>query len=80
MIIEDFLLQILSGLIIALIIGAGSAFYILIKCVHKQRDDIILMKKATVICFRFIIKDTKEFHGADMTDIEKLYKELIKPD
>ncbi len=78
MIISDFLIEILSGLIIASIIGAASAFYILIQCVHKQRDDILLMKKATVICFRFIIKDTKEFHGEAMTDIEKLYKELIK--
>ena len=76
-ILDDFLIQILSGLIVASIIGAGSAFYVLINCVHKQRDDIALMKKATIICFGFIIRDTKEFHGQDMTDIKKLYKELI---
>ena len=77
MLLTDILIEILVALIIAAIIGAASAFYILIQCVHKQRDDIVLMKKATVICFRFIIRDTKEFHGEEMTDIEKLYKELI---
>lgn len=77
-ILDDFLIQILSGLIVASIIGAATGFYILIHCVHKQRDDIALMKKATIICFSFIIKDTKEFHGKDMTDIKQLYEELIK--
>ncbi len=78
MILDDLLIQILSGLIVASIIGASTSFYILIKCVHRQAHDITLMKKATAICFRFIMKDTNEFHGEDMTDIEKLYKELIK--
>ncbi len=81
MIISDFLIQILTGLIIAAIIGAATSFYILIKCVHKQKDDIALMKKATIIVLRFIVKDTQHFHGGEMlTDFEKLYKELIKDD
>ena len=80
MLLNDFLIDILIGLIISAIIGAATSFYILIKCVHKQRDDIALMKKATVICFRFIIKDTKEFHGEEMTDIDVLYRELINSD
>ncbi len=79
MFLNDFLLEILSGLILVAIIGAASSFYILIKCVHKQRDDIQLMKKATIVAFSFIVKDTREFHGQDMTDIEQLYKDLIKP-
>ena len=78
MMINDFLIEILTGLIIAAIIGAGGSFYILINCVHKQRDDIALMKKATIIVLGFIVKDTKEFHGEMPTDFEKLYKELIK--
>jgi len=80
MLLTDIIIEILVALIIAAIIGAAGSFYILIKCVHQQRDDIVLMKKATVICFRFIIRDTKEFHGEEMTDIEKLYKELISSD
>ena len=80
MVIGDFFLQILSGLIVASIIGASTSFIVLMKCVHKQQQDIKLMKKATIIAFRSIVKDTKEFHGEDMTDIEKLYKELIKSD
>ncbi len=81
MIISDFLIEILTGLIIAAIIGAATSFYILIKCVHKQKDDIALMKKATIIVLRFIVKDRQHFHGGEMlTDFEKLYKELIKDD
>lgn len=80
-IIQDFLIEILTGLIMAAIIGAASSFYVLINCVHKQRDDIALMKKATIIVLRFIVKDTKEFHGGKVpTDFEELYKELIKDD
>lgn len=79
-IIQDFLIEILTGLIMAAIIGAASSFYILINCVHKQRDDIALMKKATIIVLRFIVKDTRDFHGEMPTDFEELYKELIKDD
>jgi hypothetical protein len=77
LIIQDVLIEIIIGLIIAAIIGAGTSFWILIKCVHKQREDIKLMKKATLIAFSFIVKDTREFHGQDMTDIEQLYRDLI---
>ena len=80
MIISDFLIEILTGLIMAAIIGAASSFYVLIKCVHKQRDDIALMKKATIIVLGFIVKDTAHYHGEMPTDFEKLYKELIKDD
>lgn len=80
MIINDFLIEILAGLIIAAIIGAATSFYILINCVHRQKDDIALMKKATIIVLRFIVKDTKEYHGEMPTDFEKLYKELIDDD
>jgi len=80
MLIDEFLISILSGLILASIIGAATSFYVLIKCVHKQRDDIALMKKATVIVLRFIVRDTQDFHGEMPTDFEKLYKELINSD
>lgn len=78
MIIGDFLIQVLSGLIIAAIIGAATSFAILIRCVHKQARDIALMKKANIIVIGMIVKDTKRLHGDEnVTDVEKVYKELI---
>ena len=78
MIVEGILIEVLAYVIIAGIIGAGSSFAILYRHVNKLRNDILLMKKATIIAFRIIVKDTKEFHGEDMTDIEKLYRDLIR--
>lgn len=78
-IFDDFLAQILSGLIVASIIGAATSFYILIKCVHRQAKDLALMKKATAIVFNLIARDTARLHGDEhgLTDIDDIYKELI---
>ncbi len=78
MIFDTFLVQILSGLIIASIIGAGSSFFILIRCVHKQRTDIALMKKAMVFTLRLIAKDTQILHGDNHTleGIDEIFKDL----
>lgn len=79
-ILSDFLIQVLSGLIVASIIGAGTSFYILIKCVHRQATDIALMKKATIVVLSMIAKDTQRLHGDEhgLGDLQDLYKELIK--
>ena len=77
-IFDDFLAQILSGLIVESIIGAATSFYILIKCVHRQAKDLALMKKATAIVFNLIARDTARLHGEHgLTDIDEIYKELI---
>ena len=77
-IFDDFLAQILSGLIVASIIGAATSFYILIKCVHRQAKDLALMKKATAIVFNLIARDTARLHGEQgLTDIDEIYKQLI---
>lgn len=82
MIFDDFLIQILSGLIVASIIGAGSSFFILIRCVHRQRTDIALMKKAMVYTLKLIAKETQMLHGDNhnLTDIDDIFKDLMKND
>ena len=80
MVIDNFLIQILSSLIVASIIGAATSFAVLIRCVHKQANDITLMKKATAIVFKIIARDTKRLHGDEhgMSDLDDIYKELVK--
>lgn len=81
-ILDNFLVEILSGLIVAAIIGAATSFYILIKCVHKQRSDIALMKKAMVYTLRLIAKDTQQLHGDqhNLSDLDEIFKDLMKND
>ena len=82
LIFDDFLVQILSGLIVASIIGAATSFFILIRCVHRQRTDIALMKKAMVYTLRMIAKDTQQLHGDshNLSDLDEIFKDLLKPD
>ena len=82
LIFVDFLVQILSVLIVASSIGAGTSFFILIRCVHKQRTDIALMKKAMIYTLRIIAKDTQLLHGDKhtMQGIDEIFKDLMKND
>lgn len=78
MYVNEVLMEIVIVLLSTVIIGAAASFYMLIKCVHKQALDMKVMKKATIICYRFIVKDSKRLHSdKDITDIEKIYKDLI---
>lgn len=79
-IFSDFLISVLSGLIVASIIGAATSFAVLIKCVHRQAQDLALMKKATIIVFNLIARDTARLHGDEhnLTDIDEIYKALVK--
>lgn len=82
LIFDDFLVQILSGLIVASIIGAATSFFILIRCVHRQRNDIASMKKAMIYTLRLIAKDTQLLHGDKHTleGIDDVFKDLLKND
>lgn len=78
-ILSDFLISVLSGLIVASIIGAATSFYILYKCVHRQRNDLALMKKATAFVLRRQVMETKQLHPEakdEIEDLERTYKEL----
>ena len=81
--IEDILIEILIALITTAIIGAGGSFYVIYKCVHKQRLDIALMKKATAFVLRRQVQETKQIHPEqvdEIEDLEKTYKELTEHD
>jgi uncharacterized membrane protein YraQ (UPF0718 family) len=77
----DILVQILAGLIVAAIIGAASSMFILYKCIHKQAQDMQLMKKATAFVLRRQVQETKILHPEsiqEIEDLEKTYNDLIK--
>jgi len=83
MYVDDLLMQIVAGLIIAAIIGAASSFFIMYKCIHKQAQDMQLMKKATAFVLRRQVQETKTLHPEridEIEDLEKTYRDLIKND
>lgn len=78
--VNEMLIEIMVGLIIAAILGATSSFFIMYKCIHKQAQDMKLMKKATAFVLRRQVQETKTLHpdGIDeIEDLEKTYKDLI---
>jgi len=78
--INDLFIQILSGLIIAALIGFASFTFVLYKCIHKQSQDMKLMKKATAFVLRRQVQETKSLHPEkidEIEDLEKTYKDLI---
>jgi len=78
---SNFIMQVLSGLIIAAIVGAASSMIILYKCVHRQAQDMKLMKKATAFVLRRQVQETKLLHPEkidEIEDLEKTYKDLVK--
>jgi len=81
MILEtDFMMQVLSGLIIAAIVGAFSFSFILYKCVHKQGIELKKTKIAFAVVVRLFVTETKRLHpneSEEILEIEKIYKELI---
>ncbi len=82
MILDDFFIQVLSGLIVASIIGAGTSFFVLIRLVLKLRTDNALMKKAMIYTLRVIAKDTQRLHGDNhnLGDLDEIFKDLMNSD
>lgn len=83
MYVDELLIQILAGLIIAAIIGAASSMFILYKCIHRQAQDMKLMKKATTFVLRRLVQEFKTLHPEkvdEIEDLEKTYRDLIKND
>ena len=79
MIINDLFIQILSGLIIASIVGFASFTIVLYKCIHKQARKINSINKAFVVVLKLLVIDTKKNHpNSDfVTEIDKIYKEIV---
>lgn len=79
MYVNEFLIEILAGLILIAIAGAFSSMFILYKCIHKQAQDMKLMKKATAFVLRRQVQETKSLHPEskdEIEDLEKTYKDL----
>jgi len=77
---DGVLIQIIVGLVIAAIIGAGTSMFVLYKCIHKQAQDMKLMKKATAFVLRRQVQETKTLHPEavdEIEDLEQTYKDLI---
>jgi len=81
MYVNELLIEIMVGLIIVAIIGAASSFFIMYKCIHKQAQELQLMKKAIAFVLRRLVHETKSLHPDEVDeieDLEKTYKDLVK--
>jgi len=81
--VDELLIQILSGLIIAAIIGAATFMLVLYKCIHRQAQDMKLMKRATAFVLRRQVQETKSLHPEkvdEIEDLEQTYKDLTSSD
>jgi hydrogenase-4 membrane subunit HyfE len=80
MMINDLFIQILSGLIIAAIVGFASFTFILYKCIHKQAHKINRINKAFAVVLKLMVIDTRKNHPDSeyITEIDKIYQEIVK--
>ena len=78
--INDLFIQILSGLIIAAIVGFASFTFVLYKCIHKQARKINSINKAFAIVLQLLVIDTRKNHPDSeyITELDKIYKEIVK--
>lgn len=77
--ITDLFIQILSGLIIAAIIGFATFTLVLYKCIHKQARKINQINKAFIVVLKLLVIDTRKNHPDSefVTEIDKIYKEIV---
>lgn len=75
----NFAMQVLSGLIIAAIVGAASSMFILYKCVHKQAAELKKTKIAFAVVVRLFVAQAKILHpkSKELLEIEEIYKDLM---
>ncbi len=78
--INDFLIQVLSGLIVAAIIGFATFTFVLYSCIHKQARKINRINKAFVVVLKLLVIDTRKNHPDSeyVTELDKIYKEIIE--
>lgn len=78
--IADILVQILSGLIIAAIVGAASSMFVLYKCIHKQARRLDITRKGIAVVLKLLVEDTRKNHpdSKHVTAIDKIYKEIVE--
>ena len=78
--INEIFIQILSGLIIAAIVGFASFTFVLYNCIHKQARKINRINKAFIIVLNLVVADTKKNHPESefIIELDKIYKEIVK--
>ncbi len=76
----NFIMQVLSGLIIAAIVGAASSMFILYKCVHKQAHITRQLKRAMTVILKLQVEDTKMHHpnSKHIAELDEIFKELLE--
>jgi len=76
----DFIMQVLSGLIVVAIAGAASSMFILYKCVHRQAHTTRQMKKAMIVILKLQVEDTKQHHpdSKHIAELDEIFKELLE--
>lgn len=80
MYVDEILMEIIIALISTAIIGGATFMFVLYKCIHKQAQDMKIMKKATAFVLRRQVQETKSLHPEqidEIEDLEKTYKDLI---
>ncbi len=80
MMVNEFLIQMLSGLLVAAIVGFASFTYMIRRCVHKQAYEIKSMKKGIAVVLKLLVDDTRKNHpdSKHITAIDKIYKEIVE--
>jgi len=78
--INELFIQILSGLIIAAIVGFTTFTYILHKSIRKQADKINLINKAFAVVLKLLVIDSRKNHPDSeyIIEIDKIYKDIVK--
>jgi len=78
--INDLIIEILAGLVVALIVGFASFTFILYKCIHKQARKINRINKAFAVVLKLLVIDIQENHPDSklISEIDNIYKEMVK--
>lgn len=77
---SDVLIEVMTTLIVAAIIGAGSFMFVLYKCIHKQANRLNSMGKGIGVVLKLLVEDTRKNHpdSEHITEIDKIYKEIVE--
>lgn len=77
-ILDGIAIQILSGLIIAGIVGVGSFCMILYKCVHKQAQNVLMLSQSMLLLAELIEDQNKQNDPAYKRNVYGKIERLLK--
>ncbi len=78
--INDLVIEILAGLVVALIVGFASFTLILYRCIHKQARKINRINKAFAVVLKLLVIDIQENHPDSkiISEVDNIYKEMVE--